>query len=163
EVADEPGVEHGVQIRPVGPAALGQAAELGPRGGGQRRLNAHDRYGRVASGLTASATWRPEKVTTLPRMTVEPPLILDRGGPVPGNGAGRIGSDWSGRVGGDRPGRAGGDGSGRAGPAARDEGRALTEMRPGIPCVAGIDQAAWRRAWRRAGDAAPSQWPDPRG
>ena len=39
----------------------------------------------------------------------------------------------------------------------------MTEMRPGIPWVAGIDQAAWRRAWRRAGDAAPSLWPDPRG
>src|SRR5437764_12577420 len=212
--------------------------------------------GKVTSGLAASATSRRKRVTTLPRMTVEPPLVLDRGGPgpmavqitgqlraavagsrlragerlpssrslaaslgvsrtvvtdaylqlfaegwlegrhgsgtyvaqgaaggpavlarpaipeeagpAPGNGSGRIGSDGSGRVGGDRPGRAGGDGAGRAGRdraglAARDEGRALTEMRPGIPWVAGIDQAAWRRAWRRAGDAAPSQWPDPRG
>jgi GntR family transcriptional regulator / MocR family aminotransferase len=48
-------------------------------------------------------------------------------------------------------------------PAARDEGPAVTEMRPGVPWVAGIDRAAWRRAWRRAGDGAPSQWPDPRG
>ena len=36
-------------------------------------------------------------------------------------------------------------------------------MRPGIPWVDGIDQAAWRRAWRRAGDVPPSRWPDPRG
>jgi len=36
-------------------------------------------------------------------------------------------------------------------------------MRPGIAWVAGIDQAAWRRAWRRAGDGALSRWPDPRG
>ncbi|MDR3035330.1 MAG: PLP-dependent aminotransferase family protein [Kitasatospora sp.] len=43
------------------------------------------------------------------------------------------------------------------------EGSPVTEMRPGIPWVAGIDRAAWRRAWRRAGDAAPSGWPDPRG
>ena len=29
--------------------------------------------------------------------------------------------------------------------------------------TAGIDQAAWRRAWRQATAAAPSLWPDPRG
>jgi GntR family transcriptional regulator/MocR family aminotransferase len=40
---------------------------------------------------------------------------------------------------------------------------ALAEMRPGLPWVAGIDQAAWRRAWRHAGGAVPSRWPDPRG
>ena len=37
------------------------------------------------------------------------------------------------------------------------------ELRPGIPWVPGIDRAAWRRAWRQAGTAAPSRWPDPRG
>jgi GntR family transcriptional regulator/MocR family aminotransferase len=51
----------------------------------------------------------------------------------------------------------------RGDPAARDEDRPATELRPGIPWVAGIDQAAWRRAWRRAGDGAPSRWPDPHG
>ena len=62
------------------------------------------------------------------------------------------------------PGQAGPQAQQRdGGPAARDEGAPVTEMRPGIPWVAGIDQAAWRRAWRRAGDAAPSLWPDPRG
>jgi len=62
------------------------------------------------------------------------------------------------------PGQAGPEGQQRGGgPAARDEGAPVTEMRPGIPWVAGIDQAAWRRAWRRAGDAVPSLWPDPRG
>ncbi len=48
-------------------------------------------------------------------------------------------------------------------PGDGDDGRALTEMRPGVPWVAGIDQAAWRRAWRRAGAATVSRWPDPRG
>ncbi len=50
-----------------------------------------------------------------------------------------------------------------AGSDDRSEAPALTEMRPGIPWVDGIDQAAWRRAWRRAGDVPPSRWPDPRG
>ncbi|HEY2579450.1 MAG TPA: PLP-dependent aminotransferase family protein [Streptosporangiaceae bacterium] len=40
---------------------------------------------------------------------------------------------------------------------------ALIPMLPGIPWAAGIDQAAWRRAWRRAGTAFVSRWPDPRG
>jgi GntR family transcriptional regulator / MocR family aminotransferase len=61
-------------------------------------------------------------------------------------------------------GPAGAAASGQAGgPASRHGGPPVIEMRPGIPWVAGIDQAAWRRAWRRAGDAAPSRWPDPRG
>jgi GntR family transcriptional regulator/MocR family aminotransferase len=161
-------------------------------------------------------------------MTVEPPLVLDRGGPVPmavqitgqlraavaGNRLqagerlpssrslaaslgvsrtvvteaylqlfaegwleGRHGSGTyvaQGAAGGREmperpsppgaPGQAGPEGQQRGGgPAARDEGAPVTEMRPGIPWVAGIDQAAWRRAWRRAGDAVPSLWPDPRG
>ena len=37
------------------------------------------------------------------------------------------------------------------------------ELRPGIPWVPGIDRAAWRRAWRQAGTAVPSRWPEPRG
>jgi GntR family transcriptional regulator/MocR family aminotransferase len=43
------------------------------------------------------------------------------------------------------------------------DGRGPVEMRPGIPWVAGIDEAAWRRAWRHASAAVPSRWPDPRG
>ncbi len=50
-----------------------------------------------------------------------------------------------------------------AGSDDRSEAPALIDMRPGIPWVDGIDQAAWRRAWRRAGDVPPSRWPDPRG
>jgi GntR family transcriptional regulator/MocR family aminotransferase len=46
-------------------------------------------------------------------------------------------------------------------PAGDEPG--LTGLRPGIPWVAGIDPAAWRRAWRRAAAAVPSRWPDPRG
>jgi GntR family transcriptional regulator / MocR family aminotransferase len=52
------------------------------------------------------------------------------------------------------------DGRGLAG---LDDGRGLAEMRPGLPWVAGIDQAAWRRAWRQAGATPMSRWPDPRG
>ena len=61
------------------------------------------------------------------------------------------------------PGQGGPEAQDRGGPAVRDEEPPVTEMRPGIPWVAGIDQAAWRRAWRRAGDGTPSRWPDPRG
>jgi len=37
------------------------------------------------------------------------------------------------------------------------------ELRPGVPWAAGIDPAAWRRAWRYAGTQPPSPWPDPHG
>jgi GntR family transcriptional regulator / MocR family aminotransferase len=59
-----------------------------------------------------------------------------------------------------RLGRPAGTRSARQAPAASP---ALIEMRPGIPWVAGIDQAAWRRAWKVAASAAPSRWPQPRG
>ena len=36
-------------------------------------------------------------------------------------------------------------------------------LRPGIPWRAGIDPAAWRRAWRHAGAQPVSEWPDPYG
>jgi len=39
----------------------------------------------------------------------------------------------------------------------------LIELQPGIPWAAGIDPAAWRRAWRYAGTQPPSPWPDPHG
>ena len=42
-------------------------------------------------------------------------------------------------------------------------GPRLIELRPGIPWAAGIDPAAWRRAWRYAGTQPPSPWPDARG
>ena len=42
-------------------------------------------------------------------------------------------------------------------------GAAAVNLRPGIPWQAGIDRAAWRRAWRHAGaEPVPAQ-PDPRG
>ena len=37
------------------------------------------------------------------------------------------------------------------------------ELRPGIPWTAGIDHAAWRRAWRSAGAEAPSAATEPQG
>ena len=49
-----------------------------------------------------------------------------------------------------------------AGPAA-PAGPPRVNLRPGIPWVAGIDQAAWRRAWRRAAAQPVSSWPDPLG
>ena len=65
------------------------------------------------------------------------------------------------------PGAAGGRGTGGARAAVRTPvaagGRALIELRPGVPWSAGIDPAAWRRAWRQAAATAPSPWPDPRG
>ncbi|HEY7265151.1 MAG TPA: PLP-dependent aminotransferase family protein [Trebonia sp.] len=39
----------------------------------------------------------------------------------------------------------------------------LIELRSGIPWAAGIDPAAWRRAWRYAGTRPPSPVPDTRG
>src|SRR5215469_16996348 len=39
----------------------------------------------------------------------------------------------------------------------------LIELRAGIPWAAGIEPAAWRRAWRYAGTRPPSPWPDPHG
>jgi GntR family transcriptional regulator/MocR family aminotransferase len=37
---------------------------------------------------------------------------------------------------------------------------ALVNLRPGIPWTDGIDRTAWRRAWRQAGAAPISNWPD---
>jgi len=42
-------------------------------------------------------------------------------------------------------------------------GQQVIELQPGVPWTAGIDPAAWRRAWRHAGTRPPSQWPDPHG
>jgi GntR family transcriptional regulator/MocR family aminotransferase len=39
----------------------------------------------------------------------------------------------------------------------------LIDLRPGIPWTDSIDRAAWRRAWRQAGAAPISGWPDTRG
>jgi GntR family transcriptional regulator/MocR family aminotransferase len=43
------------------------------------------------------------------------------------------------------------------------DGPALVCLRPGIPWQAGIDPAAWRRAWRHAGTGPVPAQPDPRG
>jgi GntR family transcriptional regulator / MocR family aminotransferase len=53
--------------------------------------------------------------------------------------------------------------SGAAGSAGQESGPQLIELQPGIPWTAGIDQGAWRRAWRHAGTRPPSQVPDPHG
>jgi len=48
-------------------------------------------------------------------------------------------------------------------PARTGEGaaRPMIDLRPGVPWAAGIDQAAWRRAWRRAGSARVAPAPQP--
>jgi GntR family transcriptional regulator/MocR family aminotransferase len=43
------------------------------------------------------------------------------------------------------------------------DGPAAVSLRPGIPWQAGIDPAAWRRAWRHAGTEPVPAQPDPRG
>ncbi len=60
------------------------------------------------------------------------------------------------------PGELAGPGTALAGPDT-GAGPPRVNLRPGIPWVAGIDQAAWRRAWRRAGAQPVSSWPDPLG
>jgi GntR family transcriptional regulator / MocR family aminotransferase len=37
------------------------------------------------------------------------------------------------------------------------------DLRPGLPCLAAIDPAAWRRAWRAAADPPADEHPDPVG
>lgn len=61
-----------------------------------------------------------------------------------------------------RTGAAIGNGAGQ--PRGGDRpGPQLIELRAGVPWAAGIDQAAWRRAWRYAGTRPPSSEPDPHG
>jgi GntR family transcriptional regulator/MocR family aminotransferase len=63
--------------------------------------------------------------------------------------------------------RLAGVGDRTAAPAARGVapplGTAPLELRPGIAWIQGIDQAAWRRAWRGAGAELPVTPPDPQG
>jgi GntR family transcriptional regulator/MocR family aminotransferase len=62
-------------------------------------------------------------------------------------------------------GRAAGARAGRRRQAGKQAGPAgpVIELRPGIPWVAGIDRAAWRRAWRSAGTEPPAAAAEPRG
>ncbi|MCG5212702.1 MocR-like pyridoxine biosynthesis transcription factor PdxR [Streptosporangium soli] len=39
----------------------------------------------------------------------------------------------------------------------------MVDLRPGAPWVKGYDEVAWRRAWRLAGEVAPTDRPDPYG
>jgi GntR family transcriptional regulator/MocR family aminotransferase len=70
------------------------------------------------------------------------------------DGAGTRGSgiEAGPRGGGDEPGAAAG---------AVEPG--LISLRSGVPWADGIDRVAWRRAWRQAGAAPISDWPDPHG
>ncbi|GAA4234847.1 PLP-dependent aminotransferase family protein [Streptosporangium album] len=54
------------------------------------------------------------------------------------------------------------DGAGAV-PAARGRGEQMVDLRPGQPWVRDYDEAAWRRAWRRAADLPPGDRPDPLG
>ncbi|MBL8927914.1 MAG: PLP-dependent aminotransferase family protein [Pseudonocardia sp.] len=47
----------------------------------------------------------------------------------------------------------------RAAAGPRD-GTAPVDLRPGMPCVAALDRAAWRRAWRAGADEPPDVVPD---
>ncbi|MGV9776300.1 MocR-like pyridoxine biosynthesis transcription factor PdxR [Streptosporangium sp. NPDC003464] len=47
--------------------------------------------------------------------------------------------------------------------AARGHGGQVIDLRPGRPWVRDYDEAAWRRAWRRAADLPPGDSPDPYG
>ena len=46
---------------------------------------------------------------------------------------------------------------------ARATGPPRVDLRAGHPCVAALDRAAWRRAWRAAADPPPDGEPDPVG
>ncbi|WP_442811332.1 MocR-like pyridoxine biosynthesis transcription factor PdxR [Streptosporangium sp. NBC_01756] len=82
-------------------------------------------------------------------------------GPGPADGSALPGLSSSGRRGeGVRPGRP--DGPAGA-PAAGGRGGQPVDLRPGQPWVRDYDQAAWRRAWRRAADLPPGDSPDPYG
>ena len=60
-----------------------------------------------------------------------------------------------------QPGNGGRQPGERAGPVG--PGSPVIELRPGIPWTAGIDRAAWRRAWRSAGAEAPTAATEPQG
>ncbi len=45
-------------------------------------------------------------------------------------------------------------------PGSRPAARPLVDLRPGRPCLAVLDRAAWRRAWRAAADDPPDADPD---
>jgi GntR family transcriptional regulator / MocR family aminotransferase len=57
----------------------------------------------------------------------------------------------------------GGGARGAAPPGQEDVPGAGIVLVPGMPWAAGIDQAAWRRAWRLAGTRPPAAWPEPYG
>jgi GntR family transcriptional regulator/MocR family aminotransferase len=61
------------------------------------------------------------------------------------------------------PGGRDGPAPARVPPAATAAGPGSITLEPGISWADGIDPAAWRRAWRQAGDHLPSRWPDPHG
>ena len=66
-----------------------------------------------------------------------------------GNGGTELGSRWAPGVAADR--------------ALAPDVAGLIDLRPGIAWTEGIDHAAWRRAWRRAGASMTGGLPDPQG
>ena len=64
---------------------------------------------------------------------------------------------------GGQPAAAGHDGAGQQAGTPNGAGFPVIELRPGIPWTAGIDRAAWRRAWRSAGTQAPAAVTGPLG
>ncbi|RGA02297.1 PLP-dependent aminotransferase family protein [Microbispora triticiradicis] len=54
-------------------------------------------------------------------------------------------------------------GTGEDAPASAAPGGDVVDLRPGRPWVFGYDRAAWRRAWRSAGDLPLNAFPDPYG
>jgi GntR family transcriptional regulator/MocR family aminotransferase len=47
--------------------------------------------------------------------------------------------------------------------ASMPVGADLVDLRPGVPWVGGLDNPAWRRAWRLAASVVPAARPDPHG
>ena len=60
------------------------------------------------------------------------------------------------------PGAGAGAGASEAALLASSDRKAAssTDLRPGAPCLEVLDTAAWRRAWRRAGDLDPAERPE---
>ena len=100
-----------------------------------RRVGSGDQWGESGPG-DAGAPWGDDR--------------RDAGGPW-GDDRRGAGGPWG----------AGGESRrGAGGPWSTGGGPGWIELRPGVPWAAGIDLAMWRRAFRQAGSAPPSPWPE---